>query len=105
MLTGCRVKLPQNKVTFMRASVRRRLGISMLFLFPAFSSIHAADLMTKAPPPKTVPSWTGFYIGGIAGGAWGRDQVTSTLGAPAPFLPVDLTAISNAASPTLNPRG
>jgi outer membrane immunogenic protein len=84
----------------------RRLAFSMLFLFPAFGTAGAADMMVKAPAPAaTAFNWTGFYIGGNAGGAWGRDSVTSTLNAPAPFLAVDTAAVSNAASPNLNPKG
>jgi outer membrane immunogenic protein len=40
----------------------------------------AADLPTKAPAAVPVPppvyNWTGFYIGGQAGGGWGRSTVT-----------------------------
>jgi outer membrane immunogenic protein len=36
----------------------------------------AADFLVKAPVPMAAPasvSWTGFYLGGNAGGAWTRD--------------------------------
>ena len=67
-------------------------------------SAQAADLPVKAPPLE-VFTWAGFYIGGNAGGAWGRDQVTTTQIAPAPFLPIDTAAISSAASTTISPFG
>src|SRR6266540_2015179 len=42
----------------------------------------AADMpapVYKAPPPVVVPfSWTGFYFGGHAGGAWGNVEWTHT---------------------------
>jgi len=37
----------------------------------------AADMAVKAPPPAPapeVPSWTGFYIGIDAGGAWWSEK-------------------------------
>jgi outer membrane immunogenic protein len=35
----------------------------------------AADMAVKAPPPPApVWSWTGFYIGGNAGGVWGNSD-------------------------------
>jgi outer membrane immunogenic protein len=44
----------------------------------------AADLtpkpVYKAPPPAPAPfSWTGFYLGGNAGGVWTHGSVTDTL--------------------------
>ncbi len=50
------------------------------------SPAAAADLAVKAPPraPAAAPilapasGWSGFYIGGNAGGAWARDDVTWT---------------------------
>jgi len=38
----------------------------------------AADMALKAPPPPPPPafSWTGCYIGGNAGGAWGNSNVS-----------------------------
>jgi len=91
----------------MRVSVRQ-LAASLLFPFLAFSPTYAADMMAKVPSPAPAApaaNWTGFYVGGNAGGAWGSDRVTSTLNAPAPFLPVDTAAVSSAASPTLSPNG
>ena len=46
-------------------------------------SAYAADLRPamKAPPPAPValpPSWTGYYIGGNIGYAWGRNSTTTT---------------------------
>lgn len=40
----------------------------------------AADMAVKAPPPASPSawSWTGFYIGGNAGGAWGNFDPQST---------------------------
>ncbi len=75
----------------------------------AAAGASAADLpiYTKAPPPPApIFSWTGFYLGGNAGGAWGRDQITTTLTAPPGLgFPIDLAAVSNAASPTISPFG
>jgi outer membrane immunogenic protein len=43
---------------------------------------NAADLYVKAKPPAPMPppfSWTGFYIGGNFGGAWGERDVTDSV--------------------------
>jgi outer membrane immunogenic protein len=42
----------------------------------------AADMAVKAPPPPPPPpifTWTGFYIGGNAGGAWANNDWTDNL--------------------------
>lgn len=48
----------------------------------------AADLPVKAPrhkPPVAIPySWTGFYLGGNAGGAWAKVPVLFLSGSPTP---------------------
>jgi outer membrane immunogenic protein len=44
----------------------------------------AADMPLKAPPPPVAPvmTWTGFYIGLNAGGAWDDNHSVDTLGQP-----------------------
>jgi outer membrane immunogenic protein len=45
-------------------------------------------------------------VGGNAGGAWGRDAISTTNTFPVPpFLAVDNAAVSSAASPTVNSNG
>jgi len=65
----------------------------------------AADLIVKIPPPpEPAYSWTGFYAGLNAGGAWGRDRVNTEQFFPVPpFFAVDRAAISGAASRTFDP--
>ena len=74
------------------------LIIVSLALPPA--SALAADLQLPFKSPAETFSWTGFYVGGNAGGAWGSERVSQTLTAPPPFLAVDTAAVSSAASPT-----
>jgi|HubBroStandDraft_6_1064221.scaffolds.fasta_scaffold474492_1 outer membrane immunogenic protein len=54
------------------------LTTTALVTFAAVGAAGAADLPLKAPPmaPIVAPvfSWTGFYIGGQVGGAWGHDD-------------------------------
>src|SRR5258705_5599188 len=41
---------------------------------------NAADICARTPAYAFAPfSWTGFYIGGNIGGAWGRGNVTDSL--------------------------
>jgi opacity protein-like surface antigen len=42
------------------------------------SAARAADLPLKGPPPAAAPwTWSGFYVGGHGGCAWGHDATTS----------------------------
>jgi len=57
-------------------------------------SAFAADLPSRAAPPPYLPpvpvfTWTGLYVGGQIGYAWGRDNADfTTLNPAAPFLSV-----------------
>ena len=44
-------------------------AVAALVLGP--TAVSAADLAVKAPPPVVIYDWTGFYIGGSAGGSIG----------------------------------
>ena len=69
-----------------------RLGSAVFALVSlAASAAGAADLPTTKAPPAPAPyvppafSWTGFYIGGNVGGAWGDGSLkteTSVAGVP-----------------------
>jgi outer membrane immunogenic protein len=39
-------------------------------------SAFAADMPVKAPPPVLAYDWSGFYIGGVIGGAWERTDTS-----------------------------
>ena len=43
-------------------------------------SAFAADMPLKAPPPVLAYDWSGFYLGGVIGGAWTRTDTTDNLG-------------------------
>jgi outer membrane immunogenic protein len=53
----------------------KRILLAAGLLMAVSSSGFAADLPVKAPPPAVAPvvyNWSGFYIGGFAGGDWLR---------------------------------
>jgi outer membrane immunogenic protein len=53
------------------------LAATAVFSGSAFAADLAPRTYTKAPPPVMVPSWTGFYIfGGAGGGIWDADNYT-----------------------------
>ena len=82
----------------------KRLSLLIVaLLFLPLASAWAADLELPFKTPAGAFSWTGFYVGGNAGGAWGNEQVSQTFTAPAPFLAVDTAAISSSASQTFRP--
>jgi len=64
-----------------------------VFSFAASGLAFAADMAVKSAPPApppAVPSWTGFYIGIDAGGAWGLSDQKWQFTEPAgPLDPVD----------------
>jgi outer membrane immunogenic protein len=48
------------------------------------TSLHAADMAVKAPPPPYIPpqfNWTGFYVGGNVGGGAATGTVFDSIGA------------------------
>ena len=64
-------------VGYMRDSIRALAVVSALI--GASISANAADMAVKAPPapaPAPVFTWSGFYIGGNLGAAWGQGNVT-----------------------------
>ena len=62
---------------------------AVLFSFGVASSASAADMAVKARPPASVASWTGFYAGLNAGGAF-DDGSLATTGTPVSFNPAGL---------------
>lgn len=66
----------------------------------------AADLPVKALPPA-VPafSWTGCYLGGNAGGAWGRSDVNTSFTAPFEINGRFINELTRELSPVLHPEG
>ncbi|HET7383397.1 MAG TPA: porin family protein, partial [Pseudolabrys sp.] len=68
----------------------------------------AADLPRKAPvyaPPPPPPfSWTGFYVGAAAGGAWTKADVTlnTVNGAPPLYDPANIPGLDAVGSPSIS---
>ncbi len=79
----------------------------------AVGSASSADLnhrsVYKAPPPPPPPviyNWTGFYVGGNAGYAWGKSNVSTTVNLPgAYFVPSDVSQIASSGQDTIHPNG
>ena len=65
----------------MRHSILALLGATALSVVAA-QVATAADMPTKAPAsaPIAMYNWTGFYIGGEAGGGWDTNNVTNVTG-------------------------
>ena len=52
------------------------VGATLLFASTAFAADLPARAPLKAPPLIPIYNWTGFYIGGNAGGVWDTASVT-----------------------------
>ncbi len=71
----------------------------------AFGSIASAAPRMPPPPPPAY-NWTGFYIGGTAGGAWGNfNPATSTVTVPVGEINADVPAINAAGMQSIRPAG
>ena len=61
--------------------MKKLLTASVLVIGTVYSA-YAADLRpayrSPPPPPPPPPNWTGFYIGGNIGYAWGSNSKTTT---------------------------
>lgn len=59
----------------------RKFSMATAMLMAASASAFAADLPRRSPPPVFVPpplfTWTGVYLGGDIGYAWGTDRVSA----------------------------
>src|SRR5256885_221947 len=92
----------------MRRQVGWALALVISLGFAGLGGASAADMTLKARPPAMVEvfSWTGFYVGGNVGYAWGSGAIRGTEVAPVPpFFAIDVAAVSAAASPKLNVDG
>ncbi|MCK1652107.1 porin family protein [Bradyrhizobium sp. 149] len=80
----------------------KKLLLAVTAVVLGSASVQAADLAaqyTKAPMMAAAYNWTGFYVGGNVGGAWGSsDPSTSTV-----FSPVGYFAASSV--PAINTVG
>ena len=68
----------------------KRLVLALAAVAAFSGSALAADMAphayAKAPPPAPLPSWTGFYIfGGAGGGIWDADTSTRVTGTNVPL--------------------
>lgn len=67
----------------------RRILMASVGAIALAGSAIAADLPSRAPAPAYIPppySWSGLYIGGQIGYAWGQANSSTFEGAPAAFL-------------------
>jgi outer membrane immunogenic protein len=89
--------------------MRKVLGLVGATLLFAGSAL-AADLPVKAPRAATFTpafSWTGCYIGGNAGYAWGTADTTETLGGAwlPTYGPAIVSAVQANGSPSISMNG
>jgi outer membrane immunogenic protein len=77
--------------------------LSAAIAAPASAAPHAVRV--PPPPPPAPPTWTGFYVGGLAGGAWGNfNATTSTFEVPGgEFAPPAIAAFNAAGVQSIKP--
>jgi outer membrane immunogenic protein len=76
--------------------MRRQLLLASVAAIALTGSAFAADLPSRAPPPAYLPpapifTWTGLYLGGQVGYAWGNDPANIAFSTPATFDTVSLS--------------
>lgn len=81
------------------------IGVAATAAFVQIAS--AADLPVKAAPapPAPIANWTGFYIGGHLGGAWGPDVAQSWVEGPGPSTEFPRDPVSFGRASTSNVIG
>jgi len=91
----------------MKRSLIGLVAIGALIAGPAMAADMNMPLKAPAAPLAPACMWCGFYVGGNAGWAWGRDDINTTniIGPVPPFVAVDNAAVSSAASPRINGDG
>ena len=85
----------------------KKFVLGILIALTGATCAAAADLYYKAPVAAPVYNWTGFYIGGNAGGAWGNfDPRTVTVYSDDGwFVPTDIPAIDRVGIQSSKPAG
>jgi outer membrane immunogenic protein len=76
-------------------STMKKFVLGILIALTSATSAVAADLYYKAPVAVPVYNWTGFYIGGNVGGAWGNfdPRAVTVYSEDGWFVPTDIPAI------------
>lgn len=73
---------------------------ALLATLPATSALaDEFSILSQTPANR----WTGFYVGGLGGGAFTSAKISQTMTTPSPFAAIDTAAVSASASPTLQP--
>ena len=79
--------------------MRRQILLASVGAIAIAGSAFAADLTPPAPPPVYVPpppvfTWTGLYMGGQIGYAWGNDPIdVADVGVPDGFFDIRPTGV------------
>jgi outer membrane immunogenic protein len=82
----------------MGGAIMNKFVLGILIALTGANCATAADLYYKAPVAVPVYNWTGFYIGGNVGGAWGNfDPTTSTVFSPVGYFATSSVPAINAA--------
>jgi outer membrane immunogenic protein len=91
--------------------IMKKLLLAAAASFVAIATASAADMpgpmYTKAPVVAAYYDWTGFYVGGTAGGAWGSsDPTTSTVFSPLGYFAASsVPAVNSAGRQHISPSG